>query len=210
KPYVTREPSVSISGEGDPGDTVNIYLDDETTPTETAKVASARTWSAKISLTGGHVTKISVSETDVAGNESAKQVWGYAMADATAPAVTLAALPETTDKSSVILSGTVTKDSWEDWSDITLTVQLGTGQVTVPITSVSGNDGSYSYSLSLAEGANTIVVQAIDEAGNPSDVAHATVERTVTSWGIYAVILVIIALILAAVAIFAGPKIWKR
>ncbi|GAI40625.1 unnamed protein product, partial [marine sediment metagenome] len=70
--------------------------------------------------------------------------------------------------------------------------------------------GSYSYSLALSEGPNTIVVQAIDGIGNASTVASETVERTVTPWSIYAIVLVIVALILAAIAIFAGPKIWKR
>ncbi|GAH91931.1 unnamed protein product, partial [marine sediment metagenome] len=164
----------------------------------TGTAGSDEKWTVTFTLTAGSNTKIEISATDVAGNEGPRALYGWMLADASAPTVTLAEVPETTDKTSITISGTVSKDAWEDWSDITLKVQVGTGIVTVPI----GAGGSYDYSLELAEGPNTIVVQATDDVGNASATAHAVVERTVTPWMTYAIVLVIIALLMAVIAIF--------
>ncbi|MFN4132780.1 MAG: hypothetical protein ACK4GQ_00180, partial [Candidatus Hadarchaeales archaeon] len=63
-------------------------------------------------------------------------------------------------------------------------------------------DGSFSYYVSLAEGGNTIIATARDAQGNVSTPASVQVTRRVTPWMTYAIILVIVALILAAIAIF--------
>jgi hypothetical protein len=206
-PNVQKSATLTLVGTGaEAGTTVKVYLDDATTAATTTTVDSTGRWTVEISLTAGATTKVEITLTDVAGNEGARYLYGYVMADGNAPTVTLATLPDTTDKSSVTISGTITKDGWEDWSDITLTVQVGTGRVAVPI----GAGGSYNYSLALSEGPNTIVVQATDGIGNASVAATSTVERVVTPWAIYAIILVIVALILAAIAIFGGPILRKR
>ncbi|MDH5443038.1 MAG: Ig-like domain-containing protein [Hadesarchaea archaeon] len=206
-PNVQKTTTLTLVGTGaEAGTTVKVYLDDGTTASATATVDSTGRWTINISLTAGAITKVEVTLTDVAGNEGARYLYGYVMADGNAPTVTLGTLPETTDKSSITISGTITKDAWEDWSDITLTVQVGTGRVTVPI----GAGGSYNYSLALSEGPNTIVVQATDGIGNASIAASEVIERVVTPWAIYAIILVIVALILAAIAIFGGPILRKR
>ncbi len=206
-PLIQKSTTLTLVGNGaEAGATVKVYLDGATTAAKTTTVDSTGGWTVDISLTAGATIKVEITLTDVATNEGARYLYGYVMADGNAPTVTLTTLPETTDKSSITISGTITKDGWEDWSDITLTVQVGTGRVVVPI----GAGGSYSYSLALSEGPNTIVVQASDVIGNASVAATSTVERVVTPWSIYAIILVIVALILAAIAIFGGPRIWKR
>ena len=207
-PTVLQTTSRTITGTAEVGATVTVYGTVDTTETVlgTDTVGSDSKWDVTITLTAGDITRIQISATDVAGNEGSRALYGYLLADATAPTVTLTALPETTDKSSITISGTINKDAWESWSDITLTVQVGVGRVTVPI----GAGGSYSYSLALSEGPNTIVVQATDVIGNASVAATSTVERVVTPWAIYAIILVIVALILAAIAIFGGPILRKR
>ncbi|MBA7502652.1 hypothetical protein ES706_01245 [subsurface metagenome] len=205
-PVVVKDASRTIVGTAEAGAKITVYGTVDTTEKVLATTTAESQWTATFTLTAGSTTKIEVSATDEAGNESAsRELYGWMLADASAPTVTLAEVSDTTDKTSITISGTVTKDAWEDWSEITLTVQVGTGSVEVPCVG-----GSYSYSLALSEGPNTIIVQATDGIGNPSDVAHATVERTVTPWSIYAIILVIVALILAAIAIFGGPRIWKR
>jgi len=182
--------------------TVKIYLIDQATGTGISTVTTTAdaggNFSKSVTLSEGKVVRIEVETIDAAGNVSSRLIYGYAMADATAPSVTLVTPPETTDKTSITISGTVSKDAWEDWSDITLTVQVGTGRVVVPI----GAGGSYNYSLALSEGPNTIVVQASDSIGNASAAVSATVERTVTPWMTYAIVLVIIALLMAVIAIF--------
>ena len=76
-------------------------------------------------------------------------------------------------------------------------VQIGTGAVTVPLSS-----STFSYSVPLSEGRNTILV-SVSDGVNVSSTATINITRTVTPWMTYAaIILVIIALVLAAIAIF--------
>ena len=205
-PLVVKSISRTIAGDAEAGATITVYGTVDTTETVLGTGKAESRWTVQFTLTAGSNTKIEISATDEAGNEGSRTLYGWILADDSAPSVTLDELPETTDKTSITISGTVGKDDWEDWSDITLTVQVGTGQVTVPI----GAGGSYSYSLELAEGQNTIVVQAIDVVGNLSDAASDVVERTVTPWAIYAIILVIVALVLAAIAIFREPIFGRK
>ena len=206
EPKVVKSTSRTIAGTAEAGATITVYGTVDTTETVLATTTAGSRWVVTFTLTAGLNTKIEISATDEAGNEGSRELYGWMLADDRVPTVTLDELPETTDKTSITISGTVTKDEWEDWSDITLTVQVGTGRVEVPI----GAGGSYSYSLELAEGSNTIVVQATDEIGNASVAAHAVVERTVTPWAIYAIILVIVALVLAAIAIFREPIFGRK
>ncbi len=197
-PVVVKSTSRTIAGTVEAGATITVYGTVGTTESVLGTGTAESGWTVAFTLTAGSNTKIEISATDVAGNESSRTLYGWMLADDRAPSVTLAEVPETTDKTSITISGTVSKDAWEDWSDITLKVQVGTGIVTVPI----GAGGSYDYSLELAEGPNTIVVQATDDVGNASATAHAVVERTVTPWMTYAIILVIVALLMAVIAIF--------
>ncbi len=198
-PLVVKRASRTIAGTAEAGADITVYGTVDTTEKvlDTVTAGSDDKWTATFTLTAGSNTKIEVSATDEAGNEGSRELYGWMLADASAPTVTLDEVPDTTDKTSITISGTVTKDAWEDWSEITLTVQVGVGKVEVPCVG-----GSYEYSVALSEGPNTIVVQATDDIGNPSTAATDVVERTVTPWSIYAIILVIVALILAAVAIF--------
>jgi hypothetical protein len=133
-----------------------------------------------------------------------KQLLGFAMPDTSAPTVTISSPTsgaETTEKS-ILVVGNVTKDTWEDYSDLTVTVQVGSvagGTVTPDST------GHFSISATLTEGTNTISVVAEDAIGNrgSAGITSILVTRVVTPWATYAaIILVIIALALAAIAIF--------
>ncbi|MEM2601334.1 MAG: hypothetical protein QXE29_06285, partial [Candidatus Hadarchaeales archaeon] len=164
-------------------------------------------WLTQIDLSAyaGRNIGIAVTATDRAGNESDRTLYGYLIYDASAPRVTITS-PQTgakTSKTSIQVTGTVTKDSWEEWSDIILTIQVGTGSVTLPVFG-TGDTANFSYSVALAEGTNTIMVIVSD--GMNSSYDSVTVTRTVTPWGTYAVVLVIIALILAAIAILRVKK----
>jgi len=202
-PDVKMTTSVALGGTCEAGATVKVWTSPEPFTVETVATSVVDTdgdgiWSASITISQGVTTKISVSQVDIAGNESGKRLYGYLMVDATAPTVVITS-PATgtkTDKASITVSGTVTKDTWETWSDITLKVQVGLTGTTVPISA-----GAFSVDVPLAEGTNTIIATATDPRGW-SGSAVVTVERTVTPWGTYAIILVIVALILSAVAIF--------
>jgi len=167
-------------------------------------VATTTSWIIFVWLPAGQTTKIEFTLTDKAGNESDKVLYGYAMSDATAPTVTITA-PESgisTDATSIILEATVTKDIWETYAE--LMVRIDATSLTAPFiaTNVLSDVGKLTRAVELVEGTNTISVSAQDVAGNWSTVKTVTVTRTVTPWATYAIIIVIVALILAAIAIF--------
>jgi len=90
----------------------------------------------------------------------------------------------------------VSKDPWESYDDITLTVSPATAAV-----NFNRVTGAFTVSAPVSEGTNLITVEAVDLVGNRGS-DTAVVIRTVTPWATYATILVVIALVLAAVAIF--------
>jgi hypothetical protein len=204
---VTAVSSLNLAGTATPNYKIKVYTTTDGGVTWTEYTAGATTasatgaWTTSVSLSGlaGKTVGIAVTATDEGGNESERTVYGYLIYDASAPSVTITspATGTTTDQATIQITGSVTKDAWESYSNITLTVQVGVGSVTVPI----GSDGTFVYSVALAEGMNTIVARATDgvNVGTPVTI---TVTRTVTPWSTYAIIIVIVALILAAIAIF--------
>jgi len=203
-PDIKKTTTVSLGGTCEAYATVRIWTSSgplftpETVAEEVTDTEGDGAWSASITIPAGVTVWIRVSAVDRAGNEGPKASYGYLMADGTAPTVSITspASGTKTDKASIEVKGTVTKDAWETWTDITLRVQIGLTSTTVPISA-----GSFSVNVALTEGTNTIIASVTDAVGNASS-ATITVERTVTPWGTYAIILVIVALILSAVAIF--------
>jgi hypothetical protein len=200
EPHVQKTTTLSLSGTiptGEVGGTIKVYVD---SVLATSVTTTTTAWSASITLTAGSTQKVEVSLTDVAGNESDKVLYGYFMADGSAPTVTISspATGTATDKTSIQITGSVSKDTWEDYTELTVKIQVGgaaPGDVTL------GADGSFTTSATLGEGTNVITITAKDAAGNVGS-ASITVERTVTPLTTYAIILVVVALILAAIAIF--------
>lgn len=203
----TSVSTLNLAGTATANYTIKVYTttDGGVTWTEyTAGKTTATTtgaWTTSVQLTGfaGKTVGIAVTATDTGGNESDKVLYGYLIYDANAPSVeiTSPASGTTTDQATIQITGRVTKDAWESYTNITLTLQVGVGSVEVPV----GSDGTFVYSVALAEGLNTIVARATDgvNVGTPVSI---TVTRTVTPWSTYAIIIVIVALILAAIAIF--------
>jgi len=202
--YKTAERTIEGTvSSGEVGGTIKVYFNGVHQPTYDL-VTTTTIWSRTITLPAGQTTKIQFTLTDKAGNESEKVLYGYAMPDATPPTVTIT-LPESgisTDVTSIILEATVTKDTWEEYSE--LTVRIDATSLTAPLTAtnVLSTDGKLTRAVELVEGTNTISVSAQDVAGNWSTVKTVTITRTVTPWATYAIIIVIVALILAAIAIF--------
>jgi hypothetical protein len=212
---VQTSTSLTIRGEGltaEAGATIKVYIKDAATgttaATETTTVQSDGTWSKTITLpAAGTKYQIEVTCTDAAGNESAAVLYGFMLADGSAPTVAISTPVAsggtyTTDQASVVVTGTISKDTWEVYNSgvmpVTATVQVGSataGTVTI------NPNGTFSVSATLSEGSNTIVVRATDSANNMSS-ANITVTRSVTPLTTYAIILVVVALILAAIAIF--------
>ncbi|MEM2619348.1 MAG: hypothetical protein QW356_07725 [Candidatus Hadarchaeales archaeon] len=198
-PYRIRQRSFTLSGEGETGATVIIYINGvkvKEVPVEDGK------WSVDLTdLEQGKPLTIEAKQRDRAGNEGSLMTFGTLFVDASSPTITItepAKTEVTTDKATILVKGKVSFDSWETAQDIELTVQCGTFSTPVPLNS----DGSFTVSVKLEEGLNAIALVAEDPLGNRSSVVTISVNRTVTPWATYATILVIIALVLAAVAIF--------
>jgi hypothetical protein len=205
-PDIKTTRTVSLSGTAEPGATIRIWtsLDPFTSETNVENVVADEdgTWAKTLTIDQGVTVRIRVSQVDTAGNEGPKATYGYLKVDASAPVVVITkpATGTKTDKSTITVSGTVTKDAWESYTlDITLRLQNGVTSTSIVIPIAS--DGTFSVNVTLAEGKNSIIATATDSVGNYTSYT-VEVERTVTSWAIYAIILVIIALILAAIAIF--------
>lgn len=182
-PTKTKNTSVTIADTAEANNTIKVYIGTDgcaswTHPIDnwatTTADASGR-WSVSVPLTQGLATAISATQTDALGDESSGHFYYYMISDVSAPTVTIDPVAASTDEASVTVSGTVTKDSWEAWTDLTATVQVGSataGALTI------GSDGKFSTSPALSEGVNTITISATDAVGNPGT-ASVSIERTV-------------------------------
>jgi hypothetical protein len=180
------------------GGVIKVYVAGQLAYTSDA--LTSLEWTASVTLTAGTTQRVQVTYTDVAGNESDKKDYGYFLADGSAPTVTISS-PVTgtsTDKTSIQITGSVSKDTWEAYADLTVRIQVGGA---APGTVTLGTDGSFTTSATLGEGTNVITITATDAVGNVGS-GSVSVERTVTPLMTYAIIIVIVALILAAIAIF--------
>ena len=188
-PTVQSSTALTLSGSSaEEGATITIYADDATTALTTATVDSFGRWDATISLVVGEQTKLEVTITDVVGNESSRLLYGYVIADGTAPSVSVTAPVTagedfTTDQESIEVSGNIGKDTWETYNSGTLaataTSQVGSaaaGVVTIE------SDGDYTISVALSEGTNTVTIRATDSAGNVgSAIIHVMRDGTAPS-----------------------------
>ncbi|MEA1904318.1 MAG: Ig-like domain-containing protein, partial [Candidatus Hadarchaeota archaeon] len=193
----TKQDSLDIVGTADePGSTVHIYVDSTEKTVESDE--TDRGFSTTIDLSEG-INKIYVKEVDVAGNESEKKLLASITADWTPPDVTITepTTDTSTDEVSITVSGKVT-DTVADYDE--LVVQLDATGAYVLKTIYLNPDGSFSTTVPLTEGTNIITVYARDQAGN-QDLFSVTVDRSVTSWYLYFMIVAIVIVILAAIAV---------
>lgn len=183
-PKILRTTSLTLIGSGlaaEAGGTIKVYLTDigtgQVTVAAMTTIASDGGWVVSVVLTAGWTTKVEVTATDLAGNEGQRQLYGYAMVDATAPAVTITSPVggTTTDKASIVVAGNVTNDAWESFTDLTVRIQVGGA---APGTLTLDANGSFTVSVALAEGTNVVTITAQDTAGNVGW-ASVSVERTV-------------------------------
>jgi hypothetical protein len=208
EPEKTTTATWYMAGTTEPGATIIIYIT-RYNPDGTLKAARAQLttvsadpttgdWEYTIDIKGyqGEIVFIETSAKDQAGNEGDRSLYGYFMYDKSPPTVTLDIEEMTTGEEIVVITGSVTPDPWESPADITISVTpVGAGYSYDPAT------GNFQISVPLREGKNLVGVTATDPLGNSSS-DSATIIRTVTPWATYAIIVVILALILAAIAIF--------
>jgi large repetitive protein len=158
----TNQPTQTIAGkvtstEAAPG-TVTLY--DNGTQVGTATVGSGGSWTTSITLSGDGNHSIVAADTDAAGNTGSSTPVGFTL-DTVPPTVTIATGGATTNQASQTISGSVTAGEAAVGNTVLLYdngSQIGTATV--------GSDGSWSTSVTLAGGANSIVAKDTDAAGN--------------------------------------------
>ncbi|HLG85041.1 MAG TPA: Ig-like domain-containing protein [Bradyrhizobium sp.] len=145
------------STEATPGATVTLY--DNGTQVGTATVGGDGSWSSSVSLSEGS-NSIVAKDTDAAGNTGASSAVVFTL-DTVPPVVTISTTGATTNKATQTIAGHVTSTEATPGATVTLYdngTQVGTATV--------GSDGSWSSSVSLSEGSNSIVAKDTDAAGN--------------------------------------------
>jgi len=214
----TKKTSWLIAGGArKPGSTINVYVGGTDPATATLKgttnadtTKNAQTdlydYSLTITLSEGANQSVYIEEVDTASNSSGRVLLSTYTVDATPPVITLSApaVDTTTDAAQITVSGTITDAIVTDPQTLTVTIDCTGAAVAKKV--YLNADGSFSTTVPLVEGTNVINVVAADGAitatsGNQS-ISTRTVTRTVAPLTTYAIIIVVVALILAAIAIF--------
>ena len=108
---------------------------------------------------------IVAKDTDLAGNLGTSAAVSYTL-DTTAPTVTITSRGGVTNQASQSISGTVTETN--ETLVIGTTVELyDNGSSTALGTATVQSDGTWSTTVTLSAGANSIVAKDTDVAGNP-------------------------------------------
>jgi hypothetical protein len=200
------------------GSTINVYVGASAATATLKDTATASTtinannplapydYSLTIELLEGAGQSVYIEEVDTASNSSGLVLLGTYTVDATPPVIALSApaIDTTTDAAQITVSGTITDAIVTDPQILGVTIDCPGASIAKTV--YLDANGYFETTVPLVEGINKINVVAVDGAltatsGNQA-VTTRTVTRTVTPLTTYAIILVVVALILAAIAIF--------
>lgn len=153
--------------------TIKLIIDSQTITTGITKTQSGKNYTCSYTPTtalsdGTHIIKISASDYD--GNVATQKSVTFTV-DTVPPELSVSAPVDNlvTNQSSLVVKGT-TNDVTS--SPVTLTIKLNGGtEQTVEV----GSDGSFTKTLTLVTGENTIVITAKDGAGKTSTVTKKVV-----------------------------------
>lgn len=153
--------------------TIKLIIDSQTITTGITKTQSGKNYTCSYTPTtalsdGTHTIKVSASDYD--GNVATQKSVTFT-ADTVPPELSVSAPVDNlvTNQSSLVVKGT-TNDVTS--SPVTLTIKLNGGtEQTVEV----GSDGSFTKTLTLVTGENTIVITAKDGAGKTSTVTKKVV-----------------------------------
>ena len=167
QPNIVFTVTDETNGSGVKIDSLSVKIDGRAITSGITKTAITNGYSVTVTPStlsdGSHTVTINCSDND--GNRATEKSTTFTVD--TVPPVLNVTSPDDgliTNKSTVVVAGT-TNDSTS--SPVTLTVNGNTVSV--------GSDGSFSTTVTLSEGENTITIEAVDKAGKVS-----TVTRTVT------------------------------
>ena len=153
--------------------TIKLIIDSQTITTGITKTQSGKNYTCSYTTTtalsdGTHTIKVSASDYD--GNVATQKSVTFTV-DTVPPELSVSAPVDNlvTNQSSLVVKGT-TNDVTS--SPVTLTIKLNGGtEQTVEV----GSDGSFTKTLTLVTGENTIVITAKDGAGKTSTVTKKVV-----------------------------------
>ena len=153
--------------------TIKLIIDSQTITTGITKTQSGKSYTCSYTPTtalsdGTHTIKVSASDYD--GNVATQKSVTFTV-DTVPPELSVSAPVDNlvTNQSSLVVKGT-TNDVTS--SPVTLTIKLNGGtEQTVEV----GSDGSFTKTLTLVTGENTIVITAKDGAGKTSTVTKKVV-----------------------------------
>lgn len=153
--------------------TIKLIIDSQTITTGITKTQSGKNYTCSYTPTtalsdGTHTIKVSASDYD--GNVATQKSVTFTV-DTVTPELSVSAPVDNlvTNQSSLVVKGT-TNDVTS--SPVTLTIKLNGGtEQTVEV----GSDGSFTKTLTLVTGENTIVITAKDGAGKTSTVTKKVV-----------------------------------
>ena len=167
QPNIVFTVTDETNGSGVKIDSLSVKIDGSAITSGITKTAITNGYSVTVTPStlsdGSHTVTINCADND--GNRATEKSTTFTVD--TVPPVLNVTSPDDgliTNKSTVVVAGT-TNDTTS--SPVTLTVNGNTVSV--------GSDGSFSTSVTLSEGENTITIEAVDRAGKVS-----TVTRTVT------------------------------
>ena len=167
QPNIVFTVTDETNGSGVKIDSLSVKIDGRAITSGITKTAITNGYSVTVTPStlsdGSHTVTINCADND--GNRATEKSTTFTVD--TVPPVLNVTSPDDgliTNKSTVVVAGT-TNDTTS--SPVTLTVNGNTVSV--------GSDGSFSTSVTLSEGENTITIEAVDRAGKVS-----TVTRTVT------------------------------
>lgn len=165
--------TVTDADSGVNSSTIKLIIDSQTITTGITKTQSGKNYTCSYTPTtalsdGTHTIKVSASDYD--GNVATQKSVTFTV-DTVPPELSVSAPVDNlvTNQSSLVVKGT-TNDVTS--SPVTLTIKLNGGtEQTVEV----GSDGSFTKTLTLVTGENTIVITAKDGAGKTSTVTKKVV-----------------------------------
>jgi hypothetical protein len=160
-PSLTNNTNVAVTGSAEANSTVKVY--EGVTLKATIAANGSGSWNTTVSLTeGAHA--LTATATDAAGNTGPASTAANVTVDVTPPVTpTINPVTTPTKVSPQTITGGKSTDSVTVWVNGTTT------GVTYPTPT------TWSYSLSLSEGANPVNVTAKDAAGNTSTAANTSI-----------------------------------
>ena len=167
QPNIVFTVTDETNGSGVKIDSLSVKIDGSAITSGITKTAITNGYSVTVTPStlsdGSHTVTINCADND--GNSATEKSTTFTV-DTVPPVLNITSPDDglITNKSTVVVAGT-TNDATS--SPVTLTVNGNTVSV--------GSDGSFSTTVTLSEGENTITIEAVDKAGKVS-----TVTRTVT------------------------------